>query len=282
MIYNLIIIFSGFSFAIFFITYSKNKRKNINPINFKCLANYIEQLTKKRKINANIDKKRYQNSNLKQYFANSLKNKKQIKIKYIQLKESFLQFEAPKNNNKKLTYVEQKSKADINRVIKIARLVDIKINRCKEKFRSINNQIIIEIIATSFANALLIEDNFNVFSAFKELSQMIKVYKKEAEILSYLLVQKLITIFFILQREVDSIKQQIIQAKYIKKIRCKKPSSEMIYGIFMFNNSATKLILKNNLNVNKATSDVLQKLDDNLYRQKNIYKYIITLGSMLN
>lgn len=259
--------------ALFFLLekYKTKNQKNKNIVSHKSLAKYISQQNKKRKTNIKSNEKTHKNPHFPRKIA-KIKNKN--KFKYMYLEESFLSLKTKKFQTKNTTYVEHANFSKYKKLQELSVLVDKKINNSKIKYRAINNQCVIETVAESFANAILIEDKFDVFSCFKKLSSIVKIYKKEAEILNYLLAKQFIELFMILQTEVYEIKQKILSAKNIKKLPKRKTCPEITYGIYLFNQSATTLILKNNLDVKSATTTVLEKLDDILYRQTILFRYL--------
>lgn len=270
-----IYISSIFLIVIFHDKFSKNK----NTISIKLLPEYIYSFYKKRKCNNKTHEKTHQNTESSDFF---LKNKNKLqknKITYQRLNQSFLSFEMSKFKSKNLTYVERNNLKFSKLIENFSKEIDDKINSNKQKYRAINNQCLIETVATSFANATITEDEFNMFSSFKKICSLVKIYKKEAEILNVLVIAKLINLYCILQDEIQKMKHQIISAKNTKKLKRNSPP-EKVYGVYLFNKSATKIILKSNFNIINATNNILQKLDEIQNKQKIIFRYIRLLSGV--
>lgn len=263
-----IFIIAIFSAIILLITKNHNAKQD-NIISHKSLDKYFLQGNKKRKSQHNYSEKAHYNSVLHNFNANNAKNN----IKYIKLKPCYISFETQKFEMQKLTYVEQNNLAFSKHIQNISPKIENKINNCKQTFRSVGNQCLIETVATSFANATLVEDRFDMFSAFKNFSNVVKVYKKEAEILSFLIIKNLISIYVILQKEIYKIKKGVLLAKHTKHLS-KKSTSAKIYGTYMFNKSASKLLIKSGADIISATNNILDELDTIEYKQKIIYRYI--------
>lgn len=263
-----IFIIATFSAIILFITKNHNAKQD-NIISHKSLDKYFLQGNKKRKLQHEYSEKTHYNNILRNFNANSAKNK----IKYAKLKPCYISFETQKFNRQKLTYVEQNNFAFSKYIQNISPKIENKINNCKQTFRSVGNQCFIETVAISFANATLVEDRFDMFSAFKNFSNVVKVYKKEAEILSYLIIKNLISIYVILQKEIYKIKKEVLLAKHTKHLS-KKSTPAKIYGTYMFNKSASKLLIKSGADIITATNNILDELDAIEYKQKIIYRYI--------
>ncbi len=248
-------------------------------ISFKLLPEYISSFYKKRKTNTKTSKKQHQNTNIPSFFVKNKKNLRKNKISYQKLERSFLSFEMSKFEGKNLTFVEQNNLKFSKTLKSLSKDIDEKINSNTQKYRTINNQCLIETVATSFANATITETEFNMFSSFKKICSLVKIYKKEAEILNVLVIAKLIKLYCVLQNEIQKIKQQVLSAKKIKRLN-KKSSPEKIYGVYLFNKSALKILLKSEHNVANATNNVLQKLDEIQNKQTIIFRYVRLLSGV--
>ncbi|MBR2909742.1 MAG: hypothetical protein IKC11_05310 [Clostridia bacterium] len=165
-------------------------------------------------------------------------------------------------------------------MLPIIREVQNKINKNKNTYRSISNQTIIEDIAEVYANEILTKNYFNTFEAFYSLTKLIKIYKKEAEILNLLLISKLTNIYIKLSRNLKEIKRLVILGSITKKAS-KKSSPALIYGIKLLNKNSNTILIKNQLNYVSATTKTLSILDEILIKQNIIYRYILTLSKGL-
>jgi len=245
------------------------KEKNNNIINSKNLFEYINQNIKKRKTNYEKLKNNtilYKNNKI------SAKIQKDNYITYKRipktnigktLKKFFIQ------NNK--TYVEFENGKYSKQLIKLAVPVENFINKNKNTYRAINNECIVETVANSYAHAILIEDKFNIFENFSNLTKLIKVYKKEAEILNHLVILKLLELYTLLQKDIYYIKKDIFKGAKAKKINSITPA--FIYGVYLFNPASTKLLLNKFELVKNCTTRLIEELDNISYKQKIIYKY---------
>lgn len=257
----------------------KNEDKS-KTISFKLLASYISQENKKRKFTKNTCKiPLYNGCSPTKTQNNKIYCQKQ-EIVYRKLKPSYLCFETKNLIQKKQTYAEQINNKFSKEIPKLSNIIDNKINNINQKFRSINNECIIETVAASFAQATLTEEQFDMFTCFKNLSTLVKVYKKEAEMLSFLVIKNLIELYVILQNEIFKIKKQVLKSKHIKRLR-KNSSPASIYGTYLLNKSASKILLRSKHDIEQATSLVISELDTICYKQKIIYRYIRLLQKTL-
>lgn len=265
--------------AILKILNSKNNKNN-KTISYKLLASYISQENKKRNLQSICRKFKPKSIIFTKNTQNSFIKQKTNKTKYQILSRSYLSFKTEKLIQKNQTYAEKINNNFSKEISKLSIVIDKIINNKKSTFRSMNNECIIETVARSFANATLTEERFDMFLCFKTLSTKVKIYKKEAEILSCLVIKNLIELYVVLQEEIFKIKKQVIKAKHIKHLspNAKPPT---IYGTFLLNKSASKLLLKSRQNVIDATSIVISELDTLCYKQKIIYRYIKFLEKTL-
>lgn len=275
----MIIFFQIFSFCIFtsifpFVLKSKHKKEQ-SSVSFKNLHIYISQQNKKRNFNTQTSEIQHKNSN---YLSKSLKNKN--KFKYKKLKQSYLSLNMKIKKSNNLTFVERNNQKLTNHLFLLSKKIDNKINSEKRTFRSISGECLIETIATSFANEVLIEEEFNMFSSFKQICTFSKIYKKEAEILNILIIAKLIDIYQILQNQIYDIKKKVLQGKTLKHIKKNTPD-ETIYGAYILNKSASKLFMTTKTNIIKATNNVLEKLDEIEEKQKKIFCHVRLLEKTL-
>lgn len=253
--------------------FNLKNNKNNNTISYKLLAAYISQENKKRNLHSINRKFKPKSSIFAENSQIQFIKQKTNKTKYKILSRSYLSFKTEKLIQKNQTYAEKINNNFSEEISKLSIVIDKIINNKKSTFRSKNNECIIETVARSFSNATLTEERFDMFSCFKTLSTKVKIYKKEAEILSCLVIKNLIELYVVLQEEIFKIKKQVIKAKHIKRLSPNaKPTT--IYGTFLLNKSASKLLLKSKQNVIDATNLVISELDSLCYKQKIIYRYI--------
>lgn len=246
------------------------KPQNNSNNNLEQLIALISQQNKKRKNGENCVKNLL-SSDKYQSFC------KRDEIFYKQINHSSLYKKIQRETHENNLYVENITHINIEDVQHITKSAEEKINMQSEKFRYLNGKCIIETVASSFAHSVLTKDNFDMFKSFKDLSLIMKVYKKEAEMLSYLVIRELAKIYIKLMHDTEKIKKQIIRAgKY--KVITGKVTPAKVYGIYMFNKSAIKLFYRYNLNIETATTSLINELDTICYKQKIIYKYIKLLS----
>lgn len=243
------------------------QNKTFLPI--KKLNEYILNFNKKRKIIIKHNKKHIFFLKNEKYFKNDC-------IKYKFLEQTNIYKKISKLKHKKPFIYTEWQLYKFDKIIKtISKNTQEKINYNNEKYRSINNLCLIETIASSFANSVLITDNFNMFASFKKLTEFFKVYKKEAKILGTLVIKDLIEIYFRLSMDLYNLKKQILRAGNKKHFKIEKMNHTEIYGLYLFNPNASKFLNKlQTTTIIKATSSVINRIDENFYKQKIIFKYI--------
>lgn len=276
----MVILVQFFSFCFFLLNFSVafklKKEIGFKSISVKNLIEYLpSKQNKKRKIINGSCEISKQNGIFLKHFQ-----KRNNKLKYKKLKTSYLSFCLKSKNKQKPTYVEMNNQRITNHIYSLTKQIDNKINSEKRTFRSIGGECLIETIASSFANAVLIENDFNMFSNFKELCMFSKVYKKEAEILNILIISKLIEIYLILQKQIYDVKKKVFQGKKLKHIKKNTPA-ETIYGTYLLNKSASKIFIESNQDIVKATNIVLENLDEIEQKQKLIFRHIKLLEKTL-
>lgn len=266
-----IIMICLFALVCFFFYYDKNNFCNFN-INIFNLKDYIYNSLKKCNLSQNSIKKPPQNHSKRKNNANIVNYKRLNKTRIYNILCNL--------KIKKQTYVEQQNSCFYDSILKLSKIIQHKINRNKNSYRAINNECLIETVASSYAHAILVEKQINIFDNFRELIKFTKVYKKEAAILNLLLINKLIELFIILHQDIDNIKLKINKGKKQKKYKhISKLTNAEIYGIFLFNSSSTKLIGNNKKIIIKATTSVLNELDEIYNKQRIIFNYINFLYS---
>ena len=266
MIYIIIYIFIT---TFFFYIIKKNKDED-TPIKFNHLKEYILQIKNKRKIYKNKYEKHQYNDKTNKINIIKYKN-----IKYKKLNKTYSYFEEKDilKDNKNMIYSERLNIKRNQELLEIALKINTIINSNKQKYRAIERNCIIDIIAKSFAHSVLIENNFNVFDAFKEVSSYIKIYKKEAQILPILIISNLIQNYIKLQNDIIYIKKQVLLGRKCRKIR-NNFSCAKLYGVYLFNHSSSKFIVYDRQKIFNATNFVLNEIDSIFYKQRIIFNYI--------
>ena len=278
------LLFCSFSFflsviillCLFIFNKKPNKQHQIISVNL--LDKYIGENLKKRKISNNIFKKAFKidvlnknNANDKKLEINKENNLTYKKLSKVNIYRKFLKHTS---NNKSQIYVELKLREENENLTQVALFIENKINSNTNFYRAIFDETIIETVATSYAHAVLIKDNFNMFESFKTLTSLVKVYKKEAEILNLLVIEKLLEIYLKLTYDIAKIKKEVIKGGKLKKLNSKTISPAIIYGVYMFNPCGMKLLLSSNKNIILVTTALLNELDEIYLKQKIIYRYI--------
>lgn len=262
ILYLIIYIISTFSYFIII----KIKSQNTELIKYNQLKNYINLKNKKRIFRVNKCKNTDKTTNI-HYKLYKTFNYKKLDRSYLSV--NFYLYK----ENKYTTYVERENMNVNNNLKIIAKEIDFKINHCQNKFRALKNQCIVETIAKSYAHAILIENNFNVFKEFKELSMQTKIYKKEANFLKILIIANLIDIYKKLQNDIICIKKHIINNKNCLFFK-RGYKYEKMYGMYLFNKSNSQYLLNNKFCIINATKHVINELDEICLKQKIIYNYI--------
>lgn len=235
-------------------------RKN-NVISINKLNDYISSCLKKRKMLGDGSENTTQNAKINQNYC-------LLKKSYVFKKFSRTLFE-----NK--IYVEKKNHLITKKLKKTSKEIDKKINLSLSLYRSYNGECLIETIASSFASAVVTQENFNMFSCFKNLASINKIYKKEAEILNILASKNLIELYIKLQEDINNIKRLIKKGKRAKKLKKNLPA--FIYGAYMFNPLSTKLFVNNKNLIIKSVNALLDELDEICLKQRIIYNYVAFL-----
>ncbi len=261
-ILSFIVIVISLLIIIFLSIYAPKKVEQFIPV--EKLSDYIMGDDKKRKsddINHKIT-------------LNTSKNRQETVYKRL----SKVDLNYKLNSRNKLVYVEKNNSKYTKTLLALAPIIQSKINYNDNKYRAIKDECIIETVANSYAHAVLLKDSFNMFESFKNLCSLVKVYKKEAEILSYLVASNLLIIYFKLCDDIVAFKKKIKVGANLKSYkRAKLKDSFVYYGAFMFNPSATKILNNNSDQIICHTNKVLSELEQIENKQKIIYKYITFL-----
>lgn len=257
-------------FSVFIIRYFSLRQTNTNYIEY-----HINTCNKNRKISEEKVKNNPLNAIL-----SILNNKKKMlsykKLSYINTTKKLKKHAKIKN----AIYTEIKTKHHFDLLIPLSKKIQIKIKHTTTKYRAMGNTCIIEKVAKYLANGVLVKEQFNIFEEFKNLSEVSRVYKKEAKILNTLIILELLKIYICLANDVLSIKNKVLKAKKIKRIaKNKNLSPPTIYGIFLLNKQGMKFITENNLNIQKATTSIIEDLDQLFIKQKVVFNYIKFLSA---
>lgn len=256
------------------IFYLKKCYFNYKKNNIKILETIIYQSLKKRKNNIPNLKNNAKTSKIKTFYKT---NTFYIHLHKCKIYHKFNNFLHIKNQ----IYPERKILSALKKIIPIIREVEKKINYNKNTYRGFSNQTIIETVAEAYVQEILTKNNFNVFESFSILTQLMKVYKKEAEILSVLLISNLAKIYIRLVKDLSKIKKDVVRGSRINRIK-NKNNFALIYGIALLNKSSNLIISKYKLDFIDATTKTINELDQILLKQRVILNYINILGNGLN
>ena len=236
---------------------------------------FIEQDIKNRKMSSIINKNTTQNASLYKYYFNSKA------LYYKKLSKFTLTKKIKKiySLNTNLVYSETNTRNHYKLLLPLSIKTQKEINHNKTTYRAIGKNCLIENVAFNLAKGVLVKDKFDIFKEFESYCSFTKVYKKEAKILNTLVVCELLKIYYKLAKDVLVLKLKILRAKKLKTI--KNPNRlcyQTIYGIYLFNKQGTKLIKQHNLDIIKATTEVINELDQISIKQKVIYNYLKLLS----
>jgi len=236
---------------------------------------FIEQDTKIRKTSSIINKNTTQNASFYKYYYNSKA------LYYKKLSKFTLTKKIKKiySLNTNLVYSETNTRNHYKLLLPLSIKTQKEINHNKTTYRAIGKNCLIENVAFNLAKGVLVKDKFDIFKEFESYCSFTKVYKKEAKILNTLVVCELLKIYYKLAKDVLVLKLKILRAKKLKTI--KNPDQlcyQTIYGIYLFNKQGTKLIKQHNLDIIKATTEVINELDQISIKQKVIYNYLKLLS----
>lgn len=245
-------------------------------INYNDLNKYINHKNIKRKsINKNVNYNN-QNTNLLKNINNKQKIKQQ-KYYYKKLQNINISHKIQAiSKQKHKIYTQINKKQQLIKLINISKTIEKSITKNNIFFRAINNECIIETVAKSYAKAILTNENFNVFENFKQLCTLTKVYKKEAEVLNCLIIKELILLYIDLNSYIENLKKKILKGKKVKKLK-NKSNHYIIYGIYLFNPKATKLLFDKKQALINSTNLILEELEYIDKNQNILYKYILFL-----
>ncbi len=231
------------------------------------LLDYILSLCKKRKFALAEVKNTVQNTQTTQnkpHYTDKIEYKKLKPFKIFKPLKAYSQ-------SKNKTYVENELASKTKALISICPLIEGKINKNINRYRAIGGQTIIEAVATSYAEEVLVLPSFDMFENFRNLTRLVKVYKKEAEILNILVISKLLQIYLKLGQDIIKIKSDIKKASHC--IVRTKTSPAYIYGLYKFNKQSSRFALKKD-EVIFAVNQLLSELDQIYEKQRVVYNYI--------
>lgn len=230
------------------------------------LLGYIISLCKKR----NLEQEKVKNSiktsncdNKKPKFKDKIKYKK---LKHIAVKNSYKSLLKEKNK----TYVEMARESETRAIYSICPMIEEKINHSSTHYRAINGQTIIETVASCYADDVLVMPTFDMFENFASLIKMVKVYKKEAEILNILVISRLMILYLRINEDIKRIKKDIKRGA--KNINYKSTPAS-IYGKYMFSGQSSRCPLTKG-QIISAVNSLLFELDHLSEKQRIIFNYI--------
>ena len=173
-------------------------------------------------------------------------------------------------SSKNSVYTEMQSLEKTKLLYALSKKIEKMVQNEKSTFRAVGKRTIIENISISYSNEILVCDTFNVYENFKTLSSIFKIYKKEAEVLNLLLIKNLMQIYIKLGKDVLQIKKQISVGSKIKILKAHdKPA--VIYGAYLFNKNSTKLLVKSKADIKRATTLIINELDEIYQKQVVIF-----------
>ena len=185
------------------------------------------------------------------------------------------------NNNKKL-FCEKFLYKNINFLITVSKFIDLKINSSKQTFRSKNNKVLIEEIASVVAYSIIYSNKCNLFKLYKRLSTQYNLKNKENKIFKVLLGQKLICLLFEIESEIIDISKIINKSKTTKKVKKYKKKLYFfaeLYSIKKFHKNSTKLLSEYKFDYNKIAGYLILELNESEKKMKVIISYLIAMFS---
>lgn len=185
-------------------------------------------------------------------------NNKQLYSKFLTHKEKYNYNKLTKSkcedklslilsNDKNLMFCEKYLYKKKGFLLTLSKFIDLKINTNKNTFRTKNNLVLIEEIASVIANRALISNECNLFKEYNKLKYQYSLKQKEDKIFKVLLAQKLIFILCNISIELKQISKVIVKSKTTKKFKKYKNlilTNAEIYGIKKYNTNSCKILIK--------------------------------------
>lgn len=204
-------------------------------------------------------------------------NNKSFKFTYKQLKHKniYPQLELVmiyKNNLFCCTKLNQ----NLNYISTIARLVDFKLSKNKNKYRAKDNKILINELTNMLTESSLKNNHALVFTEYKILYNKLNIKQKENKIFKLLFAEKIILKIIKIKEELDDILKIFIKSKNAKYIKYYKNTTlyyAQILAIFNLNKNKTLIFnQENNIDINYCVKRLYTTL----------YKYESELNLLIN
>ncbi len=185
-----------------------------------------------------------------------------------------------KSLNHKKIFPEKQIFKNIDFLLVLSKLVDSKINNLKLKFRSKNNHILIEEIASVLASSILYSNNTDVFFKYKKFANEFSIKQKEHKYFKFLLAKNMLECIFKIEMELFEISKSIELGKTINKIfhsNKKIIDDSVIYSISKFNKNSTKLIYFSQKNDKVCTKNLFNELFEAELKLKIYINYLLAM-----
>lgn len=167
-------------------------------------------------------------------------------------------------------------------LLTLSKLIDYKINTNTSTFRSKNNLILIEEIASVVANKTLTSNKCDLFKEYSKLKYQYALKQKEEKIFKILLAQKLLFVLYNITSELKEISKVIVKSKKSKRFKKYKKqilTNAEIYGICKFNANSRKILLKINEKPSKSCNTLIYELLNAELKIKIIIEYLSIMFS---
>lgn len=169
-------------------------------------------------------------------------------------------------------------------LLTLSKLVDYKINSNNSTFRSKNDLVLIEEIASVVANRAITSNKCNLFKEYNKLRYQYSLKQKEEKIFKLLLAQKLIFVLCNIEHELKQISKVIVKSKTTTKLKKYKKQilfNAEVYGISKFNANYNKILLNFKEKSTKSTNILILELLNAELKIKIIIEYLSVMFSWL-
>lgn len=167
-------------------------------------------------------------------------------------------------------------------LLTLSRLIDVKINTNKNTYRTKNNLVLIEQLASVIANQINLSNECKLFKQFSMLKLQYSLKQKEEKVFKILLGQKLIIELCKIERELKQISKIITKSKKARKF---SPQSKqinfdaLVYGIKRFNPNSGKILANFQGNLSKSAENLFNELLNAELKIKIILQYLSVMFS---
>lgn len=162
----------------------------------------------------------------------------------------------------------------------ISKFIDYKINKNNQKFRTKNNLILIEQIASVVAFSVFKDKKCNLFELYKKLRLNYNLRQKEDKIFKFLLGKFLIDNLYDVESEIVEISRIIDESKTVQRLKNYKKQiylSAEIYSIKKFNPNATKILDGYNYDYLSVIKNLFSELTEALEKERIIISYLLVM-----